>query len=220
MNEKKKLLVGIGIAFITALLLSWIISLSYSGKKSKKMNSILGTTVTSEYSLDVSERKIAKEYSPLDLSKVKKLMGANEKEKSKEENKVVDIKNEEGRIIGKKEYKGKDVVIITSFDLNDGSVSSVETTKEKNRKYEGETILEYANGTKNFYTYKKGVKQGKAEVHYSNGDKEIYKYVDGVPNGEAVYYYTNGDKEIYEYSNGIEKNRKYIYKDGRVENID
>lgn len=220
MNEKKKLLVGIGVALITALLLSWIISLSYSGKKSKKMNNILGTTVTNEYNLDVSERKVAKEYSPLDLSKVKKLMGTNEKEKSKEENKVVDIKNEKGRIIGKKEYKDKNVVVITSFDLNDGSVSSVETTKEKNGKYEGEATVEYTDGTKNFYTYKKGVKQGKAEVHYSNGDKEVYKYVDGVPSGEATYYYTNGDKEVYEYINGIEKNRKYIYKDGRVENID
>ena len=41
MNEKKKLLVGIGAAVIIAAILAWVTSLEYSGRKGKKERSRL-----------------------------------------------------------------------------------------------------------------------------------------------------------------------------------
>ena len=216
MDEKKKLFIGIGVAVLTAIILSWFISFSYSGKKGKETIDFLGTTSNKEYKLDVIERKIAKEYVPLDMTDIKKKTGIKKDKVKKEENKIVEIKDDKGKIIATKEYKEDNVVVITNFEGK--NKVSTETTKEKNGKYEGKAVCFYPNGTKNTYVYKKGVKHGKAEIEYSNGDKEIFEYVKGVPEGEAIYYYTNGDKEIYKYVNGIEGDEKeYIFKDGRVE---
>ena len=216
MNEKKKLFVGIVGAIVLALALSWATSLNYSGKRGKEtVQKIIGTITTKEYNLDVPERKTASEYVPLDLEKIKKKTKVL-KSKPVEENKIVEIKNDKGEVTAKKEYKENSTVVITNFDGK--KTVFTETVKEKNVKFEGQSVITYPDGTKQIYNYKKGIKEGNAEIQFPNGDREIYKYKKGVPEGEAVYYFANGDKELYTYKNGvINGEAEYIYADGRTE---
>ena len=52
MNEKKKLLAGIGAAVIIAAVLAWFTSFDYSGRKGKKaVEQIMGAVTTKEYNL-------------------------------------------------------------------------------------------------------------------------------------------------------------------------
>ena len=218
MNEKKKLLVGIGAAVIIAAILAWVTSLEYSGRKGKKAaEQIMGAITTKEYNLNVPERKTASEYVPLDLEKIREKTKISSLKNSEEERfKVVEIKNDKGEVTARKEYKENSMVVVTNFDGK--KTIFTETVKEKNGKFEGQSVIEYPDGTKQIYNYKKGIKQGDAEIQFPNGDREIYKYVKGVPSGEAVYYFANGDKEIYTYKNGvIDGEAQYIYADGRTE---
>lgn len=218
MNEKKKLLAGIGAAVIIAVVLAWFTSLDYSGRKGKEAaEQIIGAITTKEYNLNVPERKIASEYVPLDLKKIREKTKISPLKNSEEEKfQVVEIKNDKGEVTAKKEYRENSTVVVTNF--NGKKTVFTETVKEKNGKFEGQSVIEYPDGTKQIYNYKKGIKQGNAEIQFPNGDREIYKYVKGVPSGEAVYYFVNGDKEIYTYKNGvIDGEAQYIYADGRTE---
>lgn len=215
MDEKKKLLVGVGAAVVIAAVLAWFTSLDYSGRKGKKAaEQIIGAVTTKEYNLNVTERQTAPEYVPLDLEKIKKKTKILNSKPAEE--KIVEIKNDKGEVTAKKEYKENSMVVVTNFDGK--KTVFTETVKEKNGKFEGQSVIEYPDGTKQIYNYKKGIKQGDAEIQFPNGDREVYKYVKGEPEGEAVYYFANGDKEIYTYKNGvIDGEAQYIYADGRTE---
>lgn len=218
MDEKKKLLVGVGAAVIIAAVLAWFTSLDYSGRKGKKAaEQIIGAVTIKEYNLNVPERKTASEYVPLDLEKIREKTKVSPLKNAEEEKpQIIEIKNDKGEVTAKKEYKENSMVVITNFDGK--KTVFTETVKEKNGKFEGQSVIEYPDGTKQIYNYKKGIKQGDAEIQFPNGDREIYKYVKGVPSGEAVYYFANGDKEIYTYKNGvIDGEAQYIYADGRTE---
>ena len=218
MDEKKKLLAGIGAAVIIAAVSAWFTSFDYSGRKGKKaVEQIMGAVTTKEYNLNVPERKTAPEYVPLDLEKIREKTKISPLKNIEEEKfKVVEIKNDKGEVTARKEYKENSMVVVTNFDGK--KTIFTETVKEKNGKFEGQSVIEYPDGTKQIYNYKKGIKQGDAEIQFPNGDREIYEYVKGVPSGEAVYYFANGDKEIYTYKNGvIDGEAQYIYADGRTE---
>ena len=218
MDEKKKLLAGVGAAVIIAAVLAWFTSLDYSGRKGKKAaEQIIGAVTTKEYNLNVPERKTASEYVPLDLEEIREKTKVSPLKNAEEEKpQIIEIKNDKGEVTAKKEYKENSMVVITNFDGK--KTVFTETVKEKNGKFEGQSVIEYPDGTKQIYNYKKGIKQGDAEIQFPNGDREIYKYVKGVPSGEAVYYFANGDKEIYTYKNGvIDGEAQYIYADGRTE---
>ena len=218
MDEKKKLLAGIGAAVIIAAVSAWFTSFDYSGRKGKKaVEQIMGAVTTKEYNLNVPERKTAPEYVPLDLEKIREKTKISPlKNIEEEKSKIVEIKNDKGEVTAKKEYKENSMVIVTNFDGK--KTVFTETVKEKNGKFEGQSVIEYPDGTRQIYNYKKGIKQGDAEIQFPNGDREIYEYVKGVPEGEAVYYFANGDKEIYTYKNGvIDGEAQYIYADGRTE---
>ena len=218
MDEKKKLLAGIGAAVIIAAILAWFTSLDYSGRKGKKaVEQIMGAVTTKEYNLNVPERKTAPEYVPLDLEKIREKTKISPlKNIEEEKSKIVEIKNDKGEVTAKKEYKENSMVVVTNFDGK--KTVFTETVKEKNGKFEGQSVIEYPDRTRQIYNYKKGIKQGDAEIQFPNGDREIYEYVKGVPSGEAVYYFANGDKEIYTYKNGvIDGEAQYIYADGRTE---
>ena len=218
MDEKKKLLAGIGAAVIIAAVLAWFTSFDYSGRKGKKaVEQIMGAVTTKEYNLNVPERKTAPEYVPLDLEKIREKTKISPlKNIEEEKSKIVEIKNDNGEVTAKKEYKENSMVVVTNFDGK--KTVFTETVKEKNGKFEGQSVIEYPDGTRQIYNYKKGIKQGDAEIQFPNGDREIYEYVKGVPEGEAVYYFANGDKEIYTYKNGvIDGEAQYIYADGRTE---
>ena len=218
MDEKKKLLAGIGAAVIIATVLAWFTSFDYSGRKGKKaVEQIMGAVTTKEYNLNVPERKTAPEYVPLDLEKIREKTKISPlKNIEEEKSKIVEIKNDKGEVTAKKEYKENSMVVVTNFDGK--KTVFTETVKEKNGKFEGQSVIEYPDGTRQIYNYKKGIKQGDAEIQFPNGDREIYEYVKGVPEGEAVYYFANGDKEIYTYKNGvIDGEAQYIYADGRTE---
>lgn len=216
MNEKKKLLLGI----ITAILISAILSAFMSGnpfaeKKAKNLGFVGDIINNFQYDLNVVERKTAKDYEPFDMKKIEeKLKGIKSSEDILE---IENIKDENGRIIGSKEYKKSGEIIITN--LENGKIISTETIeKEKNKKYEGKAELVYSDGVKQIYNYKKGIKEGKAEILFTNGDREEYIYKNNVPEGKAVYYFSNGDKEIYSYKNGvIDGEAKYIYSNGSEE---
>ena len=218
MDEKKKLLAGIGATVIIAAVLAWFTSFDYSGRKGKKaVEQIMGAVTTKEYNLNVPERKTAPEYVPLDLEKIREKTKISPlKNIEEEKSKIVEIKNDKGEVTAKKEYKENSMVVVTNFDGK--KTVFTETVKEKNGKFEGQSVIEYPDGTRQIYNYKKGIKQGDAEIQFPNGDREIYEYVKGVPSGEAVYYFANGDKEIYTYKNGvIDGEAQYIYADGRTE---
>ena len=218
MDEKKKLLAGVGAAVIIAAVLAWFTSLDYSGRKGKKAaEQIIGAVTTKEYNLNVPERKTASEYVPLDLEKIREKTKVSPLKNAEEEKpQIIEIKNDKGEVTAKKEYKENSMVVITNFDGK--KTVFTETVKEKNGKFEGQSVIEYPDGTKQIYNYKKGIKQGNAEIQFPNGDRELYKYVKGVPEGEAVYYFANGDKELYTYKNGvIDGEAEYIYADGRTE---
>lgn len=211
MDEKKKLCIGIVVAILASGLISYGLS-SGSLRKNKKVSNVINSVVSDEtqYNLEVEERKVADRYSPLDLSELKKNLKI-------EDNKMEEIKNSKGEIIGNKEYKKSGEIVITN--LSKGKIVSTETIeKEKDKKYQGKATIEYTDGTKQNYSYKNGVKEGKAEIVFSNGDREEYKYENGVPVGEAVYYFFNGDREEYRYENGkLNGDAKYIYKNGKEE---
>ena len=218
MNEKKKLILGIGAAVIIAAVSAWFTSLDYSGRKGKKAaEQIIGAVTTKEYNLNVPERKTASEYVPLDLEKIREKTKVSPLKNAEEEKpQIIEIKNDKGEVTAKKEYKENSMVVITNFDGKKTVFTG--TVKEKNGKFEGQSVIEYPDGTKQIYNYKKGIKQGNAEIQFPNGDRELYKYVKGVPEGEAVYYFANGDKELYTYKNGvIDGEAEYIYADGRTE---
>lgn len=211
MDEKKKLCIGIVVAILASGLISYGLSRG-SLRKHKKVSNVINSVVSdgTQYNLEVEERKVADRYSPLDLSELKKNLKI-------EDNKMEEIKNSKGEIIGNKEYKKSGEIVITN--LNKGKIISTETIeKEKDKKYQGKATIEYTDGTKQNYIYKNGVKEGKAEIVFSNGDREEYKYENGVPVGEAVYYFFNGDREEYRYENGkLNGDAKYIYKNGKEE---
>ncbi|WP_027129202.1 hypothetical protein [Fusobacterium perfoetens] len=217
MDEKKKLFLGIGISIIIAASISG--TMTYLDKRNSKKNieKIFGTTfVNQEYQVDLKENQVAKDYVPLDFEAIKKKVGMNNKENQGSFNKVEEIKNDKGEVIGKKEYKTKNDVIKTNF--NGKSIVSTEVYKEKNGKPEGKATLTYSDGVVETYNYQNGIKNGEAEIKFLNGDKEVYKYVNNLQNGEAVYYFSNGDKEIYNYKNGVvDGDAKYIFKNGKEE---
>ena len=217
MNEKKKLLIGIAGAILTAGILSALMSGNPFAKKEPKTFDFVNNLMREfQYDLNVSESKIAKEYEPLDWKRIEeKINGTGN---IKKDSKIEEIKNNKGEIIGTKEYRKGGEIIITN--LENGKIISTETIeKEKSKKYYGKATLVYSDGVKQNYTYKKGIKEGKAEILFTNGDREEYFYKKDVPEGEATYYFANGDKEIYNYKNGvIDGEAKYIYANGKEEN--
>lgn len=217
MNEKKKLLIGIVGAILTAGILSTLMSGNPFAKKEPKTFDLVNNLMKEfQYDLNVSERKIAKEYEPLDWKRIEeKINGTGNRKK---DSKIEEIKNSKGEIIGTKEYEKNGEIVITN--LENGKIISTETIeKEKGKKYYGKATLVYSDGVKQNYTYKKGIKEGKAEILFTNGDREEYFYKKDVPEGEATYYFANGDKEIYNYKNGvIDGEAKYIYANGKEEN--
>lgn len=216
MNEKKKLLAGIAAAVLTAGIISGIMSGNpFAKKKPKNFGFVENVLKNFQYDLNVSERRTAPEYKPLDMksieAKVKDIKSENDSLK------IEEIKNNKGEITGTKEYKKNGTVIVTV--LEKGKIISTETIeKEKNNKYNGKAELVYSDGVKQTYTYKKGIKEGEAQILFNNGDREQYIYKNDVPEGKAVYYFSNGDKEVYSYKNGVlEGEAEYIYADGRKE---
>ena len=138
-------------------------------------------------------------------------------EKKQEGPKIVDWTDEDGNIIGTKEYKDAKHVVMTARDEY-GKVSSVTTGIEKNGKLEGEVTVDYPSGDKDIYTYRKGVRHGAATLIFANGDQQACKYVNGKLNGKAVYFFENGDREEYTYEDGVpEGNARYIYANGNIE---
>lgn len=216
MNEKKKLLAGIAAAVFTAGLISGIMSGNPFAKKKTTNFGFVGDVLDSfKYDLNVSERKTAKEYEPLDMKKIETRLSSIKSES--DSLKVEEIKNNRGEITGTKDYKKNGTVVVTV--LEKGKIISTETIEKiKNNKYDGKAELVYSDGVKQTYTYKKGIKEGAAEILFNNGDREQYIYKNDVPEGKAAYYFSNGDKEIYSYKNGVlEGEAEYIYADGRKE---
>lgn len=216
MNEKKKLLIGITAAILIAGVISGMASGNpFAKKKPKNFGFVENVLKTFQYDLNVSERRTAKEYKPLDMAGIEaKVKGVKAENDSL---KIEEIKNDKGQVIGTKEYKKNGTIIITN--LEKGKVVSTETIeKEKNNKYNGKAELLYSDGVKQTYTYKKGIKEGKAEILFNNGDREEYIYKNDIPEGKAVYYFSNGDKEVYSYKNGmLDGEAEYIYVDGKKE---
>lgn len=82
MNEKKKLLIGIVGAILTAGILSTLMSGNPFAKKEPKTFDLVNNLMKEfQYDLNVSERKIAKEYEPLDWKRIEEKINGTETEK-------------------------------------------------------------------------------------------------------------------------------------------
>lgn len=84
MNEKKRLLAGITAAVFTAGLISGLMSGNpFVKKKNKNLNFVKDVISSFQYDLNVTERKVAKDYEPFDVKEIeKKLKGIKLEENS------------------------------------------------------------------------------------------------------------------------------------------
>lgn len=139
----------------------------------------------------------------------------NEVEKTKQENKIKEIKIEQEKE-SKKSLKpfifiGLVIVIslISIIVYKNNFVVKKEYSKNGNVIGEGKyyfgkkdgTWIEYYDGKIEEVSYNNGIKNGISKIKYDNGNMEEFSYVNNVKNGAAKFTYINGDVEEYTYNN-------------------
>lgn len=157
---------------VLAVFITLVTSRDYSFKKSWSDIFELNRK-KQEYQVEVSEKKVAKEYIYFDYEKIKK-----------------EIEGEDNTVNEKKKFeKIYENGTIEKYYEIDGIKS-------------GKAILTYPNGDREEFNYISGVIEGEATYYFINGDKEVYKYKNGVVEGDAKYIFANGREEKYRYKNG------------------
>lgn len=243
MKEKyMKLLIGIIIAILISLILSYLSAMKYK-KTSQSMEGLLFGTSSSSYEESDKDKKVDFD-DELFMTKLKALkeevakpfvipgLEENKKEEIKKDEKVenTEVKKEENKkeAIEEKDANGNIVKRIEFLENNQEKVMYYEnnsliktefrTVDPNTSKANGEATVEYENGNSQTFTYKDGILDGPTTIIYKNGEKEEASYKNGILNGKSTYFFTNGDKEVYNYVNGtIKGSAKYIYKNGQVD---